>query len=144
MLVEDEIAVRRLAASVLRRSGYTVIEAPDGEEALRAAMDHTGPVHLVISDIVMPGMLGPEVAETLILALPGVRVLFMSGYPDAELDRRGGVHRQRPFLQKPFTPESLRRKVREVLGTPTLPGDSRAAPESQTIRPAPAEAIKTA
>jgi CheY-like chemotaxis protein len=115
LLVEDETAVRRLAASVLRRAGYTVIETPGGEEALRAASDHTSPIDLVLSDIVMPGMMGPEVSDALAMSLPGVRVLFMSGYPDTELDRRGAVHRHHPFLQKPFTPESLRRKVREVL-----------------------------
>lgn len=112
LLVEDEEFVRTLLAEVLRGRGYSVIEALDGADALRQ-FDRHGSIDLLVTDVVMPGMPGPALVEQLSRRHPRLRVLFLSGYagdasilPDAS------------FLQKPFTPSTLARKVREVLDAP--------------------------
>ncbi len=115
LLVEDEPAVRGLVHETLRLHGYTVLEARHGIEALMTVAKHTGPIHLLLTDVVMPQMSGPEVAEKLLSIRPDTKVLYMSGYPDHPVFEQGGVSKDTSFLSKPFTPNVLARKVREVL-----------------------------
>lgn len=114
LLVEDEPAVRGLVHEALRLHGYTVLVARHGIEALLTGAKHMGPIHLLLTDVVMPQMSGPEVAEKLTAVRPEMKVLYMSGYPDHPVFSQG-VKRQTAFLQKPFTPNVLTQKVREVL-----------------------------
>jgi CheY-like chemotaxis protein len=115
LIVEDEAAVRRMASRALRSQGYTILEAENGAEALEVLARATGPVDLVLSDIVMPVLNGGELGERLAAERPELRVLFMSGYTDDDIVRRGLLRPGSPFLQKPFMPAELARKVREVL-----------------------------
>ena len=115
LLVEDEPAVRRTAARILRTQGYSVIEASNGEEALRRAAEERRPIHLVITDVVMPRMGGKELASKLQAAQPQLAVLFTSGYTENAIVHRGVIEAGRDFLQKPFTAATLARKVRQVL-----------------------------
>ncbi|ALA60458.1 PAS domain S-box protein [Nitrospira moscoviensis] len=114
LLVEDEPAVRGLVHEALRLHGYTVLVARHGIEALLTGAKHLGPIHLLLTDVVMPQMSGPEVAEKLTAVRPDMKVLYMSGYPDHPVFSQG-VKRETAFLQKPFTPNVLMQKVREVL-----------------------------
>jgi len=114
LLVEDEDAVRALAREVLRRHGYIVLEARHGIDALRIAERHIDDIHLLISDVVMPHMSGRELAERLCSVRPTMKVLFMSGYTDHAVMNRA-LTPGSAFLQKPFTPETFARKVRDVL-----------------------------
>jgi signal transduction histidine kinase/CheY-like chemotaxis protein len=115
LIVEDEPAVRRMTTRVLRGQGYAILEAENGAEALEVLARATGPVDLVLSDVVMPVLNGGELGERLAAERPELRVLFMSGYTDDDIVRRGLLRPGSPFLQKPFMPEDLSRKVREVL-----------------------------
>lgn len=115
LLVEDEPAVRGLVHETLRLQGYTVLEARHGIEALLAGTKYLGTIHLLLTDVVMPQMSGPEVAEKLLLVRPDMKVLYMSGYPDHPVFSQGGIKQDTSFLQKPFTPTALAEKVREVL-----------------------------
>jgi len=115
LLVEDEPAVRAVARLVLIRQGYTVFEAADGQTAL-TMMDGSGPsIDLVLTDVVMPGMSGRALADQLTSRLPGLRVLYMSGYTDDAIVRHGMLEPGLAYLQKPFRPDALARKVRDVL-----------------------------
>ena len=119
LLAEDEEAVRRLAAMVLERNGYRVIEARDGTAALDAAAAHDGPIHLLLTDVIMPGLNGRQVADRFATIHPEARVLFMSGYAGEALSAQGVLDASVAFLAKPFVPAELARKIREVLdGTP--------------------------
>src|SRR5581483_4230821 len=115
LLAEDEESVRRYAASVLQQQGYVVLEAPDGEAALRVAADHAGRIDLLVSDVVMPRFGGRALAERLREARPALRVLFLSGYTDDAVMRHGIHTHEVAFLAKPFTPAALLDKVRAVL-----------------------------
>jgi two-component system, cell cycle sensor histidine kinase and response regulator CckA len=115
LLVEDEDAVRTLTQRVLEGQGYTVLVAEDGPTALALAGRHSGAIHLLISDVVMPKMRGREVASRLAELRPETKVLFISGYAGEAATRRGILEAGMAFLQKPFTVEGLARKVREVL-----------------------------
>jgi two-component system, cell cycle sensor histidine kinase and response regulator CckA len=115
LLVEDEAALRNLVRECLETSGYTVVEARHGGEALEIAERHRFPLHLLMTDVVMPGMSGRELAERLASRRAELRVLYMSGYTDDAVIRHGVLSQQMAFLQKPFTAEALARKVREVL-----------------------------
>ena len=115
LLVEDEPAVRGLVYETLRLQGYTVLAARHGIEALLTSAKYGGPIHLLLTDVVMPQMSGPEVAEKILTVRPAIKVLYMSGYPDHPVFDQGGVSRQTGFLQKPFSPPVLAQKVREVL-----------------------------
>jgi CheY-like chemotaxis protein len=114
LLVEDEAAVRALAGEVLRRLGYEVLEAVHGPEALKIVETFPAPIHLLLTDIVMPHMNGRDLAEQLSTARPGIKVLFMSGYTEHTAVRRE-LSAGAPFLQKPFTPDVLARRVRGLL-----------------------------
>jgi len=115
LVVEDEPAGRELAARVLRTLGYTVLEATNGEEALHVATAYTGVVQLLLADVVMPQMGGKVLAARLAEAYPGSKVLFMSGYTDNAIVHHGQLGEGVAFLQKPFTPATLARKVRAAL-----------------------------
>jgi two-component system cell cycle sensor histidine kinase/response regulator CckA len=115
LLVEDEEQVRKIAQNILRRQGYRVIAAPHGEEALRLSAEHQGPIALLLTDVVMPKMSGPELAKRLMAARPETKVLCMSGYTDDSIVRHGVLESGVAFIQKPFTPSSLATKIREVL-----------------------------
>jgi hypothetical protein len=115
LIVEDEPSLRELLRRVLAQHGYVAVAAATAEEALTIARRHTGPLHLLITDVVLPQMNGRVLADELAAIRPETRVLFMSGYTDDAVVRSGSVERGAPFLQKPFTPEGVARKVREVL-----------------------------
>jgi PAS domain S-box-containing protein len=115
LLVEDAAAVRAVARQVLERQGYTVLEAPHGDAALALAAAHDGPIHLLLTDVVMPGLSGRQVADQLKLLRPETRVLYASGYTDDAVVRHGVLEAGIAYLQKPFTTGSLARKVRETL-----------------------------
>jgi CheY-like chemotaxis protein len=115
LLAEDEDSVRRLAKRVLEAQGYTVLEAVNGEAALRLAADYAGVIDLLLSDVVMPELGGRLLAERLVAQRPDIEVLFMSGYTDDEILRRGLLERGQRLLQKPFTGSALAHEVRTVL-----------------------------
>jgi two-component system cell cycle sensor histidine kinase/response regulator CckA len=115
LLVEDEEQVRTIVTSILRRHGYSVLPAQHPGEALLASERHEGPIDLLLTDVVMPQMSGPELAKRLGTTRPDMKVLCMSGYTDDSVVRHGVLEREVAFLQKPITPASLTRKVREVL-----------------------------
>jgi PAS domain S-box-containing protein len=118
LLVEDEEAVRTIVSKILQNRGYTVLEAHHGNEALQICEHHEGPIHLMVTDVVMPQVSGRELAERLTLLRPEIRVLFMSGYPDNAIVHHGVLGAGTAFLQKPFTLNALECKVRELLDAP--------------------------
>jgi two-component system cell cycle sensor histidine kinase/response regulator CckA len=115
LLTEDDDQVRALARETLELSGYTVLEAASPTDALRVALRHSGVLHLLLTDVVMPGMNGRALADRLLALRPDLKVLFMSGYPASAIGHHGVLDPGTAFLQKPFTPGSLARKVSEVL-----------------------------
>jgi signal transduction histidine kinase/CheY-like chemotaxis protein len=115
LLVEDEDDVRAVARESLAMYGYTVLEARDGEDALRVAGGERGHIDLMVTDVVMPGMNGRELAERLLAIRPRTRVLYVSGYTDDALSQHGILDQELAFLAKPFAPETLARSVRQVL-----------------------------
>jgi two-component system, cell cycle sensor histidine kinase and response regulator CckA len=115
LLVEDEESVRRMTKLALRSLDYTVLEAENGEQAIRVCEQHKQPIHLLMTDVVMPQMGGRQVAERLTACRQGIKVLFVSGYTDDAVVRHGVLQAEVAFLQKPFTQMGLARKVREVL-----------------------------
>lgn len=116
LLVEDEESVRQLVRDTLSAKGYKVLEAENGEAGFAAAASHQGKLDLVITDVVMPGMGGREMVKQLIETRPGIKVLYLSGYTEDAIISDGSIEKGTAFLQKPFTLQSLSRKVREVLG----------------------------
>ena len=117
LIVEDEPGVRALARDTLQRRGYSVLEARHGIEALVIGDQHPGTIHLLMADVVMPQMNGREVAERLLRVRPKVKVLYVSGYTEDAIVHHGVLAPGTNFLQKPFTPDDLSEKVREVLDT---------------------------
>ncbi len=115
LLVEDDRSVLNLARKVLKQQGYSVLEAQNGEDALRVSKAHEGSIHLLITDVVMTGMNGRELAERIIPLYPEVKVLFMSGYTDNAISHHGVLESGVNFIEKPFTPEILMHQVRTVL-----------------------------
>jgi CheY-like chemotaxis protein len=115
LLVEDDAAVRAVALAILERSGYRVLEAAEAAQALELAESHEGPIHLLLTDVVMPRMSGPELARRLAATRPDLKLVCMSGYTDDTVIRHGVLDARIAFLQKPITPEGLTRKVRDVL-----------------------------
>jgi two-component system cell cycle sensor histidine kinase/response regulator CckA len=118
LLVEDEEAVRNLVCETLRRSGYMVLEAPNGGEALRLATEYVGPIHLMVTDLVMPEINGRRLAERMATVRPNMRVLYMSGHTASVVAPLGILEPGVAFLQKPFSPDMLARRIREVLDSP--------------------------
>ena len=115
LLVEDEAIVRSLVVEMLENCGYDVLEAPDPEEAIRICRTHDGPIELMITDVVMPGMSGSALLERVAPLRPEMKSLFMSGYTDDAVVRSGVTHAAATFLQKPFTQQALQAKARRLL-----------------------------
>jgi two-component system cell cycle sensor histidine kinase/response regulator CckA len=112
---EDEPSIRALAKLALPSFGYSVLEAEDGDQALRIGNEYGGRIDLLVTDVVMPRMSGRQLADQLSARHPGLKVLFISGYTDDSVVRHGVLEEGVSFLQKPFTPTELARKMREVL-----------------------------
>jgi CheY-like chemotaxis protein len=115
LLAEDSDPLRAMAREYLESTGYTVVEAVSGKDALRRAAEFAGNIHLLLTDVVMPEMSGPELAEKLVHERPGIKVIFTSGYTDDAIARQGILDSKVAFLQKPYRPKDLARKIREVL-----------------------------
>ncbi|MHC1742547.1 MAG: PAS domain S-box protein [Syntrophobacteraceae bacterium] len=118
LVVEDDEMVLRMACSLLMRQGYTVLPAASGSQALAVLEHHPGPVHLLLTDVVMPGMNGRELYEELVRGSPGLRVLYMSGYTDEVIARSGLLEEDTHLIQKPFSARDLPLRVRQVLDNP--------------------------
>jgi PAS domain S-box-containing protein len=115
LIVEDDDGLRKLAQGILRSYGYRILVAENGEDALRVSKEHDGPVHLLLTDVVMPKMGGKKLAESLQPLYPRMKVIYMSGYTDNAIVRHGVLALGLNFLEKPFLPEGLARKVRKAL-----------------------------
>ena len=115
LLVEDEEPVRNLLRDTLEEAGYTVLEAPDGGEALALLSRSGQTIHLILSDVVMPKMGGRDLAEQVASRYPGIKMLLISGYPETVLGQQNETEGGLPFLFKPFTPNDLTNKVRQIL-----------------------------
>ncbi len=122
LVAEDEEAVRDVVRKTLEAYGYTVLVAASGDEALRSVERHEGPIHLLLTDVVMPGMRGRELEQRLASLRPDIKVLYVSGYTNNAIVHRGVLEPGVAFLQKPFAPDTLAKKVREVLETPSGAG----------------------
>jgi two-component system, cell cycle sensor histidine kinase and response regulator CckA len=120
LLVEDEKGVRELARQYLEMTGYTVLEAEDGHTALELSGMHSGPIHLLLTDVVMPGISGRELAERISRLRPGIKILYMSGYTDQAVVHHGILENDAVLLQKPFNMGSLASKLREILTAETV------------------------
>jgi two-component system, cell cycle sensor histidine kinase and response regulator CckA len=118
LVVEDEDGVRELLWKILTEHGHTVLEARHGRDALTVAGEYTHPIQLLLTDVVMPEMGAGELTDQLLIQRPDIKVLFISGYTNDEVVRRGVKQKEAAFIQKPFTAEDLMRKVREVLDLP--------------------------
>ncbi len=118
LLVEDEEGVRDLAREILELHGYAVLEAHHPGKALLISQEHAGPIHLLVTDVIMPEMSGRALADRLERARPEMKVLLMSGYTDDAVVHRGVLNPGTAFVQKPFAPETLLRRVREALDGP--------------------------
>jgi two-component system cell cycle sensor histidine kinase/response regulator CckA len=115
LLVEDDPALRKMAAEVLRDTGYKVLTAPSGVDAMQIAAEHSGPLDILLTDVVMPGMTGRELADQIVARYPRTQVLYMSGYTDDAIGHHGLLDQTVRILQKPFTHDALVRHVREAI-----------------------------
>jgi CheY-like chemotaxis protein len=115
LVTEDEVAVRTLTQRMLRSLGYTVLAAADAAEAMRLVARHSGRIDLLLTDVIMPGMSGPRLADEIRLTYPAIRTLYMSGYTHNEIDRSGKLEKNALLLEKPFTGERLALTVRAAL-----------------------------
>ena len=115
LMAEDEVGIRSPLRRLLLAHGYRVLDASDGPRALEVAERHDGQIHLLLTDVLMPGMNGGELARRLLLVRPGIRVIFMSGYSTEAINTNGILTPGARFLQKPFTLEELTCRLREAL-----------------------------
>jgi DNA-binding NtrC family response regulator len=122
LVVDDELAVRRACARILKSDGFDVVLAENGQEALARSAEHPHGIRLAIIDVVMPGMTGPELASRLRERWRGMKVLFMSGYASTETGSLGSMDPAAHFLGKPFSADVLKRKVHEILGGASVRG----------------------
>jgi CheY-like chemotaxis protein len=134
LVVEDQDEVRKLALAMLKRFRYPTLEARSGSEALLTAQNHPGPIHLLLTDVVMPHMTGIQLAERLTLVRPETKVLYMSGYSADVILRQGALPSEIEYIQKPFTPEALVQKVRKALGEPRPAGKVLVVDDEEGIR----------
>src|SRR2546425_12908689 len=118
LVLDDEAEVRKLVAAMLTGNGYRVLTADNGDNAIKIFKKSKHPVDLLLLDVVSPGLSGPMVADRIVESQPGVRVLFMSGYDHTNVVQRYVVEKGYALLTKPFTPEQLAKKVREVMDAP--------------------------
>jgi CheY-like chemotaxis protein len=114
-VVEDEEPLRMLARSCLESNGYLVLDAPDAAGALKLAKKHGGRIHLLLTDVVMPGISGRQLANDLIALHPEIKVVYMSGYPNDLINQHGILHPETVLLEKPFTLHLLLTKIYDVL-----------------------------
>jgi two-component system, cell cycle sensor histidine kinase and response regulator CckA len=133
LVVEDEEMVRRLVCQILKSKGYHVLEAANGENALLVCKEYATPIHLMVTDVVMPDMNGRALATKVASIRPAAKVLYMSGYAEDAVVSNGVLEPSLAFIQKPFNPALLARKVREVLGNPQVSFFSAQASESQPV-----------
>ena len=117
LLVDDEDPLREVAKKILKSRGYTVLEAKDGNTCLKIAQEYPGPIHLLVTDMFLPGMSGREVADRLVTLRERTRVLYMSGHSNEAILNHCGLYPGIAFVHKPFSPETLLRKVGESLRT---------------------------
>jgi DNA-binding response OmpR family regulator len=115
LIVENEAAIRNLLQMALQKNGYRVLTAESGREALDLVNAHSGPIHLLITDVMMPDIDGPELVRRLSTLRPDTRTLFMSGYMDDALGEQGALPSNVNFIQKPFSPRTIAQRVREIL-----------------------------
>jgi hypothetical protein len=127
LLVEDEEVVRSLARRVLAQRGYQVIAASNAEEALKLSRSHAERIDLLLTDVVMPGVSGPKLAEILLKERRLMSVVYMSGYAATAVEQRLLLDESAPFIQKPFTPDLLARRVREVIDSAQQTRETRGA-----------------
>jgi len=118
LVLDDEAEIRKLVAATLTRSGYKVLTADNGDNAIKAHKRTKHPIDLLLLDVVSPGLSGPMVADRIVETQPGLRVLFMSGYDRTNVVQRYVVEKGYALLTKPFTPDQLAKKVREVMEAP--------------------------
>jgi CheY-like chemotaxis protein len=118
LLVEDEASLRDLLCEALQEAGYTLLVARDGDQAARIAEEYAGVIHLVVTDVIMPGLTGRALVERITATRPETRVLYMSGYAHAAIETHGVLSPGAAFLSKPFTPDRLLRTVRDLLDAP--------------------------
>ena len=118
LIAEDDAILRPLVRALLEKLGYRVLEGGNAAEALESARRHQGPIHLLVADVVMPGASGRDLARELAQSRPATKVLYVSGYTDDAIVHHGMLEEGLNFLQKPFTPSALARKLREVLDAP--------------------------
>jgi two-component system, cell cycle sensor histidine kinase and response regulator CckA len=115
LVVEDEKAVQKMVRGILTRLGYNVLEAGDGQQALELCGSHAAPIHLMVTDVVMPGIAGPDLARAVKILRPETRIIFMSGYTENSMLQHDPIEPEANFLQKPFTPEEFAQIIRDVL-----------------------------
>lgn len=132
LLAEDSASLREMAQEYLESIGYSVLAASSGKEALQRAKDFEGPIHLLLTDVVMPEMSGPDLAAEISSRRPGIKVIFTSGYTDDAIARQGVLSPSVAFIQKPYRPKALAQKIREVLREPNHEGE---ADEASYFRP---------
>jgi PAS domain S-box-containing protein len=118
LVVEVEDAVRRLTVSILKAHGYQTLEAANGRQAKTVVEHHQEPIHLILTDVILPEIGGPELAEQLKARMPAAKVLYVSGYPEAAIANYGIVPGEVEFIQKPYSPDLLAARIREILGSP--------------------------
>jgi two-component system, cell cycle sensor histidine kinase and response regulator CckA len=116
LLAEDSESLREMATEYLESVGYTVIQAASGKQALQLAQQSRAPIHLLLTDVVMPEMSGPELAAQITSICPAIKLIYTSGYTDDAIARQGILDPTVTFIQKPYRPKALARKIREVLG----------------------------